>query len=449
MNVLADELMLRYPEVDPGDFYRRIFPEGSLDEAGAFTPGKYVAIAVRIGKPDAEGQRIQRFSITDDLKGLQGLFDCEDFCIMSPVSYAGRRRVSKNARTMYALVVELDDLVVDGEDQLGLHCLEEQWTERVGWIPRPSFLVASGNGLHLYYQFVEPLELWEQVVESLRAYKEWLTVRVWNSHTTKSYRPEQIQHESIFQGFRMVGTTTKAGDRTRAFEVGGPVDLAYLNSFLLPDEMEKCQIRTAYKRSNRLEEAREQWPEWYDRRVVRRQPRGSWTCKEDLYEWWKRRILAGAVVGHRYYCLMMLSVYAVKCGIQQERLEKDAFELMDFLESKTDNPKNHFTEKDVVSALQAFEDGNVVHYSINAISGRTGIKIEKNKRNGRSQEVHLKIARATKRILKETGQAKREGRPSSEMRVKRWRMLHPEGTKAECKAETGMSFTTIRKWWDA
>ena len=145
---------------------------------------------------------------------------------------------------------------------------------------------------------------------------------------------------------------------------------------------------------------------------------------------------------------MMLSVYAVKCGITQEQLERDAFELMDFLESKTDNPKNHFTEKDVMAALQAFEDGNVVRYSINAISGRAGIPIERNKRNGRRQEIHLKIARASKQILKEAGELERDGRPSSEMRVKRWRLLNPDGTKSRCKAETGMSYTTIAKWWD-
>lgn len=448
MNVLGCELEKRYPELSPMEFYRRIFPEGALDAAGAFTPGKYVGIAVRIVPPDAEGRRTERYSITDDLEGIKPLLECEDFCIMSPIAYAGRRRVSKNARVMYALVVELDDLVVEGAEQVGLHRLEQQWTERVGWIPKPTYVVASGNGLHLYYQFAEPLQLWPQVVESLRLYKEKLTVRVWNSHTTNSYRPEQIQHESVFQGFRMVGTATKAGDKTRAFLVGEPVELAYLNTFLLPDEVKKYSIRTAFKRSHKLEEAREKWPEWYERRVVRGQPRGSWTCKPDLYEWWKRRIRDGAVVGHRYYCLMMLSVYAVKCGISQEQLERDAFELMDFLESKTDNPKNHFTEKDVMAALQAFEDGNVVRYSINAISGRAGIPIERNKRNGRRQEIHLKIARASKQILKEAGELERDGRPSSEMRVKRWRLLHPEGTKTQCKVETGMSYTTIAKWWN-
>jgi penicillin-binding protein 1A len=87
-------------------------------------------------------------------------------------------------------------------------------------------------------------------------------------------------------------------------------------------------------------------------------------------------------------------------------------------------------------------------YSINAISGRAGIPIERNKRNGRRQETHLKIARAHKQILKEAGELERDGRPSSEMRVKRWRLLHPEGTKSQCKAETGMSYTTIAKWWD-
>lgn len=446
MNIIADELALRYDELTPMEFYRGVFPAGALDAEGAFTPGRYVAIAVQVGEGPNGGQKVKRHTMTDDLALLGTLEGCPDFCIMSPVSYCGKRRISENAREMFALVVELDNLKTMGDEQVGLHRLENQWGERVGWIPKPTYVVASGNGVHLYYQFDEPLRLWPHVVASLRQYKERLTVKVWNSHTTYSYRTEDIQQESVFQAFRMVGTRTKNGDKTRAFLVGGSVSIDYLNSFLLEDE-KKCCIKRQYEPSKRMEEARRKYPEWYERRVVRGLPRGNWICKRDLYEWWKRKIYAGARVGHRYHCLMMLSVYAVKCGISQEELEKDAFDLMNFLESKTDDERNHFTAKDVMGAIQAFEDANCIRYSVNAITHRTGIAIEKNKRNGRKQDLHLRLARGNKAILREAGEMKREGRPSAQAKVERWRMMNPEGTKRECKDELGLSYPTIRKWW--
>ena len=448
MNILATELSQRYERIEPREFYRRLFPAGELDEKDAFTAGRYVGIAVRIAKEGAEGPRVRRYSLTDELGVLDELMNCDDFCITSPISYCGRKRVSRNARVMYALVVELDNLLVQDGRQVGLHNLESQWSERIGWIPRPTYIVASGNGVHLYYHFEEPLQLWPQVVESLRLYKEKLTGKVWNINTTYSWRADDIQQESIFQAFRMVGTATKAGDRTEAFIVGDKVSIEYLNSFLMDEDVKKYSIQKAYQRSTKLAEAREKWPEWYERRIVKGQARGSWVCKEDLYRWWKSRIYKGATVGHRYHCLMMLSVYAVKCDIPQEQLEADAFELMAFLEGKTEDEANHFTEKDVMSALQAFEDANCVRYSINAISNRTGIAIERNKRNGRRQALHLKLARATKGILKEAGEMRKEGRPTAEMKVKRWRMLHPDGTKAQCRDDLGLSYPTIRKWWD-
>ena len=69
-----------------------------------------------------------------------------------------------------------------------------------------------------------------------------------------------------------------------------------------------------------------------------------WICKRDLYDWWKRRIECEAVVGHRYYCLMMLSIYAVKCDISREELEADCLELADVFEGRTKSDDNHFTK---------------------------------------------------------------------------------------------------------
>lgn len=455
MSIISDVLARSYEEVAPMDFYREIFPDGELDAwaegEDPKTPGKYTAIAVEITKEKKKDGRplVKRYSITDELDGVDFLLYSKNFCVLAPISYAGKSRESTNARVMYALCIELDNLITtkDGR-QRGLEALMNQWTERVGWIPRPTFLVASGSGVHLYYVFEEGIPLFKNVVDSLKLYKRELTWKIWNRHTTTD-TGDKIQHESIFQAFRMVGTRTKKDDVVRAYRVGERVSIDYMNHFV----EEKNRIVTVYKSKLSKGEARAKFPEWYERRIVNGQPRGRWTCDRAVYEWWYSKVLNGATVGHRYYCLMMLCIYAVKCEISREELEEDCFKLMKILDEKSDKPENRFTEKDVLDALQAFEDKSLVTYPVSSIQNRSGIDIPRNKRNGRPQAVHLARARAVQEIDYPDGEwRKGNGRPrgagTAQETVQRWRQDNPEGSKKECKEATGLTYPTIRKWWD-
>ena len=40
-----------------------------------------------------------------------------------------------------------------------------------------------------------------------------------------------------------------------------------------------------------------------------------------------------------------------------------------------------------------------------------------------------------------------EGRPTQEQTVREWRRFHPNGKKADCIRETGLSKPTVYKWW--
>lgn len=437
MTILSEKLKKRFESVDPMIFYREIFPAGELDEWGANTKGKYIAIAVEILNQPHDKQIIKRYTVTDDLDTIDELQQSEGFCIIAPISYVGKCRKSENARLMYALVVELDNLI----EEDGLERLINQWSERVYWIPRPTYTVASGTGLHLYYLFEKPIPLFPNVVKELQRFKRELTEKIWNRHVTTD-TGDKIQQESIFQPFRMVGTLTKKGDKTEAFRTGEPVSIEYMNRYVSPEN----QVTQIYKHKYSLADAKEKFPDWYEKRVVRHEPKGCWVCKRDLYDWWKRRITAEAVVGHRYYCMMILAIYAVKCNIPQEELEQDCFSLMGVFEGRTDNDMNHFTEKDVVSALQSFEDKGVVTYPLNSIVNRSGIHVERNKRNFRKQKQHCEVMRAIQGVVNPNWRAG-NGRPEKSKIVEEWQQQHPTGTKAECHRDTGLDPKTIRKWW--
>ena len=450
MNIIARELSKRFEEIPAMEFYREVFPDGELDGADEMTPGQYTGIAVEITNEKKNGKQvIRRYTVTDDLDMIDYLQYSKNFCILAPISYAGKSRVSRNARFMYALVVELDNLIVNEKgEQIGLKSLIAQWSNRVQWIPRPTYLVASGTGVHLYYLFEKPIPLFMNVVKSIEKYKRELTKMVWNRHVTVSHTDETIQQESIFQAFRMVGTVTKLGDRVQAFQTGDRVTVSYMNSFVTKLEYRHdCGMDEVYRSSLTRAEAKEKYPEWYEKRLVRGEPKGHWICKRDLYDWWKRRIREEARVGHRYYCLMMLAIYAVKCDIDRAELETDCLELMAEFEKLTDREDNHFTEKDVLDALQSFEDKGLITYPVNSIANRSGLAIPKNKRNYRKQAVHVKYMNNQKAFKAELGECTKGGRPSKKQTVREWRELHPSGKPKNCILETGLSKNTVYKWW--
>lgn len=94
-----------FSEVSPFDFYRDIFPIGSFEQKGVYKDGQYNGIAVSVG---VGKQRTKRLTVTDDLDCIKDLCNGNDFCLMSPISYAGKARTSVNARFLYALAIDLD-----------------------------------------------------------------------------------------------------------------------------------------------------------------------------------------------------------------------------------------------------------------------------------------------------------------------------------------------------
>lgn len=432
---IAEYLNQFYDEVPPKDFYRAIFPVGELEEHGKQETGRYNAIAVEL-LPKEEEANARRHIITDDLRLLDELLKSNNFIIISPISYAGRSRVAANARFIYAIAIDLDGIT----EKHYLTDLFYQMKNKV--LPQPTYTVFSGSGIHLYYQLEKPIPCFKNVVKQLAELKKALTKKIWNRYTTELYDKPQI--ESLFQGFRMVGGITKDGNRTRAFATGTIVSIDYLNSFV----EDKAQVKEyTYKSRLTLTEAKEKYPEWYQNRVIENKPRGVWTTKRDLFDWWVRQIESGATVGHRYFCIMVLAIYAKKAGIDRDELERTAFKLVEPFDKLTEDEINRFTREDVLSALEMFND-NYITFPIDSIVNLTDIQIEKNKRNHRRQTLHLKLARANKAILKEAGEMKQEGRPTKAAAVKEWRQQNPNGSKADCIKETGISKPTVYKHWD-
>ncbi len=97
-------------------------------------------------------------------------------------------------------------------------------------------------------------------------------------HDAVTTLDHEIQYESVTQGFRMVGSSTKTGLAVRAFETGDKVSVDYMNSFAGEGG---TKIETEYRTSLTVSKAREMYPEWYEKRIVQGLPRETWRCKRE------------------------------------------------------------------------------------------------------------------------------------------------------------------------
>ena len=240
---------------------------------------------------------------------------------------------------------------------------------------------------------------------------------------------------------------TKGGNRTRAFSLGKKVTIEYLNNYV-PEQSRVVSYR--YQSRLTLKQAAEKYPEWYNRRIVNKRRRSTWVTSRAVYDWCLNELKQKIVVGHRYYGVMVLAVYAKKCGVTEKELEADAFGLVSMLDKMTTEEQNHFTREDILAALEMYND-NYITFPINSISKLTAVHIEKNKRNGRKQEVHLARARAVQNIDYPNGEWRYHGgRPKGSKQqeaIKQWRQNNPKGTIKQCTKQIGVSKSTAYKYW--
>ncbi len=445
-NEMFDFLNCNYEEVNGYDFYQSIFPYNQNE--GELTGDYSRPNAIYLYKdPEDEGteRKLRRRIMLSDTweDDFINYIEKNPMTLCSGLTYRGRANKLVQAQQLNALIVDLDSV---GLQELNiLFSRFDLNPDYLRTLPRPTYVSLSGSGLHLYYVLDEPIDLFPNVKDQFRELKHMLTFRIWEyKETTKE---ENIQYQGINQGFRMVGSQNNKYDLTiKAFKVGEKVSLEYLNSYC-HDVSKRVELSERFFTEHTLEEAKMNFPEWYQKVIVEgNKKRKHWIVKRDLYEWWKRKI-PEVQGGHRYYYLMVLVIYAVKCNIPKKEVEKDLYELFEIV--KKVKHSHELTEYDIESALEVY-DPAYHNFPIDVIVEKTGIKIEKNKRNGLKQEQHLFLARRRKEDMKTINLPMKapEGRPSKENIVKEWQLLNPKGTKAQCIRDTGISKMTVYKWWN-
>ena len=451
----AKETLLRgrgFQEVDPYEFYREMFPKGSLQSEQGDGKGNVIATQIR---PSGRG-RTKQWIVDDSLKMLEKVVG-DEFGLVPPIAFYGKTHKKQNAHELYAVAIDIDFV--------GLQQLKNMLKQFGNGVQlRPTYLVSSGKGVHVYYFLREPVQLYHNLEDTLSELKEAFIRRLWND--TSSLKPDAPDITGIYQGFRCVGSQSKLGNEypVRAFKLSE-------NRYTLEDikaSIPDCKIDLSVlykkplpenKKTIPIEKAKELYPQWYQERIVEGKPKkkGTWTCNVALYEWWKSKIMDNVKVGGRYFSIMALCAYGLKCGIPDAQIKKDAYSFLAHLESLTDDENNHFTREDVKDALKALKADHKLLSTMASrewIEKQTKVQIppshrEKGKRL--KQKEHLELARFSRDIRQRMNGTKwtdNNGRPDKADIVKQWRLEHPEGRKVDCIRDTGLDKKTVYKWWD-
>lgn len=454
-----------YEEVDGCSFYEYLFPDnecqGETRNDYACPNAIYLYQINSWEKSYKNREMGRRIMLADTwLDDYYEYVDGNQLALCSGLAYRSRYNRLQNAQRMYALIFDLDGVGVKEFRNLYL-----RFGSPAGYassMPQPTFLVASGMGLHVYYVFESPIDLYPNIKLQLKNLKYGLTYRMWDYKYTS--RVKEVQYQSINQTFRMVGSINgKYGNVIRAYRTGSKVTLDCLNQYVKAEN--RVDMSRLFKPSRMtLAEAKEAYPEWYQRVVVEKKRRlKKWDIKSKqgyaLYEWWLRRI--GEVQGgHRYYFLMCMVIYACKCDVPKQKLIEDMEEAYEYLRRiEHDNP---LTEEDFKGALKAY-DKEYYNFTIDDIVKLTNIEIKKSKRNGRCAKDHLQgeywIENGRKRVnvckanrelalqeMRENGEI--TGRPSAENIIREYMQEHPEAGKKEVCAGVGRSRSTVYKYYD-
>ena len=437
-------------EVTPLEVYADVFKFGEGYIQKNKDDKRQVANPLGYYRQDGQKHGHYRIMFEDDFPKLLKELQESDFALLNGVTYWGRKNTQQQASKLFALIFDYDGVT---KATLG-NFMSGAYRAKV--YPVPNYVILSGNNCHLYYILEEPVSLFPQTKVQLKELKYALTYRMWNPYTSTEEVP---QFQGINQPFRVIGGKTKVeGVRLRAFQLNKhPYSVMELYKYV-PEEAREEQINLFKDSKYTLEEAKKKFPKWYEKVIVNKDRTPTkWDIAGKvhgdnpyaLYDWWKKKIYTGATYRHRYFAVMALVIYGVKCNVPEEIIRRDTEELKPFLTSiKSDDP---FTDDDIMSALDCLDD-RYATFPIKDIEKLSCIPIKRNKRNGRKQIIHMATMRAIQSVIAPHGEWRnKDGRPkgsgTKKNIVEQWQAVHPDGRKADCIRETGLSKPTVYRWW--
>ena len=148
----SDILNTFFESEEVRDFLRTIFPKDTLQNKGILSENQpSVIIMANTNKYYEMKSRFVKksFLIFNELENIEHFFDAEE-AFFVPISYIGKRRINNNASYVHSMTFDIDGVTPEH-----LHTLLYLISSNL--VPKPTYITNSGNGVHLYYVFQNPI----------------------------------------------------------------------------------------------------------------------------------------------------------------------------------------------------------------------------------------------------------------------------------------------------
>ena len=321
-------------------------------------------------------------------------------------------------RKIYALVLDLDDLTPPVVKRL-LRQIEEDKG------PRPSLIVNSGSGLHLYFAFSDPVDAFPL--------RQPILLSIQNRLADIYLGYGKMDRHPLTQSYRPVGSQTKLGDVAAGFICGDRWNVLELAANL--------KIKVPPGDWNYVRKPKQDPPpatphtEGKTMAVVipfkkKKEP------NEKMFRYCAERIFRETDLGNRYMALFGLAVMAFKCHIKQREIIVEEMEsLVECWNSQ--HPENPVKPSEIDKAMEGYSK-RFLRVHATTLEEYFGWTFERKiPRKGRKRAEHLERANA----IKHAGQA-----VDKKQAIAKYLKQNPTATTRQIAADLGMSLSTVGKY---
>ena len=169
-------LSAQFEEVGGYEFYAELFPD--IESSGELHTDFSHPNAVYLYRDEEKKRERRRIMLKDTWEqDYMEYVEENPLTLCSGLVYRGRSNKLEHAQRMNALIFDLDGVGLGELRNLFLRFGGDP--EKLRRLPMPTFLVLSGTGLHVYYVFREPVDLFPNIKVQLKSLKYDLTFRMW------------------------------------------------------------------------------------------------------------------------------------------------------------------------------------------------------------------------------------------------------------------------------
>jgi len=354
-----------FEEISPGDYLEAIFPDKVSNDD--FIP---VIIGTLLDKKGnvVEKGTVQRLRVSE-------LFNLgwKPNVYLPYADFKNNYYHSKTLQSVRAFIVDLDGVNLRSLTLIARYAFSK--------LPKPSYVINSGQGIHLVYALDTPVE-----VKGLR----W-TINRLNRAIQSSYESlANLDKHPVVHPYRFPGFSTKINTIARAFRVSSHYNLEeLLKLFEIP--LKKSQVQETTKGSLKTR--------------ILYFPNGS----RKFYEWFIWKLFHHPPIpGRRHNSFFALGIVSYKC--KRYVPYQEAKEVVDMVYDIMERRNLHlgFTREEAHRAFDKGYNNKAVKVRWKYLCELLNWEYRPNKRNGRSRQEHLKIARQVRALYQKARKEEKE-----------------------------------------